>query len=197
MEEFIQRLTHDNQLFENQWQITSVQLHTLFKQCKEKHTDIVNVKVTALDALIDYVLTESTNGSQPIDVKFTFIDFVVELFVDDPLPTLTDLVRIFRRILDANNIFNKWHLACIEAFHNKFRLGERLLSTQSIDLIELIFRSLQKHSFLNEQTDNQTQERWQQFLSRRMFSLFPDKANALNHEKLMLFIRTAYQELFK
>ncbi|CAF0891470.1 unnamed protein product [Rotaria sordida] len=197
MDEFIRQLTHDNQLFKDQWPNIYDQVRKMFNEYEEKHSDIINFKVKVLDVLVDYALAESTNDSEPIDVKIVFIEHTVKLLVDDPLPSLTDLVRILRRILDTNNIFHKWHLACIKTFYYKFKLGERLSSTKSIDLIESIFQSFQKHSFLNGETDKQTQEKWKEFLSRQMFSSLSMDTNVLSREETMLTMRPAYQQFFK
>ncbi|CAF3075045.1 unnamed protein product [Rotaria sp. Silwood2] len=197
MDEFIRQVTHDNELFEKQWPNIYDRLRKMFNEYEEKHTDISNFKIKVLDALVDYALAELTNDSEPLYVKVVFIEHTVKLLVNDPLPSLTDLVRILRRILDTNNIFHKWHLACIKTFYYEFQFGKRLSSTKSIELIELIFQSFQKHSFLNEQVDKQTQEQWQNFLSRQMFSSLSMDNNVLNREETMLAMRSAYQQLFR
>ncbi|CAF1200313.1 unnamed protein product [Rotaria sp. Silwood1] len=197
MDEFIRQLTHDEQQFDNQWSNIYDRLHKMFNEYQEKHTDISNFKVKVLDALVDYVLAESTYDCESFSVKVIFIENTVKLLVGDPLPSLTDLVRLLRRVLDTNNIFHKWHLHCIKTFHYQFRLCERLSSTKSIDLIESIFQGLQKHSFSNDQTDKKTQEKWKEFLSNIMFSSLSMDKNVLNHEETMLAMRPAYQQLFR
>ncbi|CAM4838547.1 unnamed protein product [Rotaria magnacalcarata] len=197
MDKFIRELTHDDELFEKQWPNTFDQLRKLYNEYEEKNIDMSSVKVEILDALIDYVFAESSNHSEPIYVKFAFIDNVVKTLTDDPLPPLDEMVRILRRILDTNNLFNKWYLACIEVLHYKLRIFERLSSTKSSDLIKSIFQSLEKHSFSNEQTDSATQEKWREFLSREMFSALLMDTNELNLEETMLVMRPVYQQLFR
>ncbi|CAF5118482.1 unnamed protein product, partial [Rotaria magnacalcarata] len=197
MDKFIRELTHDDELFEKQWPNTFDQLRKLYNEYEEKNIDMSSVKVEILDALIDYVFAESSNHSEPIYVKFAFIDNVVKTLTDDPLPPLDEMVRILRRILDTNKLFNKWYLACIEVLHYKLRIFERLSSTKSSDLIKSIFQSLEKHSFSNEQTDSATQEKWREFLSREMFSALLMDTNELNLEETMLVMRPVYQQLFR
>ncbi|CAF3324886.1 unnamed protein product [Rotaria socialis] len=197
MDKFIRELTHDDELFEKQWPATFDQLRKLYNEYDEKNIDMSNVKVKILDALIDYAFAESSNHREPISVKFTFIDNVAKTLTDDPLPPLDEMVRILRRILDTNNLFNKWYLACIAVLHYKLKIFERLSSTKSSDLIESIFQSLEKQSFSNEQTDSATQEKWRNFLSREMFSALLTDTNELNIEETMLVMRPAYQQLFR
>ncbi|CAF3609971.1 unnamed protein product, partial [Rotaria sp. Silwood2] len=127
-------------------------------------------------------------------IKSIILD--VYQFLDDPLPSLTDIARCFRRILDMNNIFNEWYLSCIEAFHYECQLFERLSSTKSIDSIESILQSLQKHPFVNDETNKDMEEKWQEYLSRRLFSPLTMDTNVLNGEETMFTMRSTFQQFF-
>lgn len=197
MDKFFQQLTHNNNLFEKQWPQVSDRLRQLFDDSKRNEIDILVFKVNALNALVDYVLTEPVASDQPIRHKFTLVDEVTRGCDGDPPPSLPDLIHTFQRLLDATDIFDTWHLACIEAFYSKFRLGERLLAEPSIDLIESIFKGLQKHSFSNDQSNPEARKKWQEFLSNQMFSTYTTNSNRLNVEQTMLFMRSAFQQLYR
>ena len=184
-------------MFEKQWSQASDRLHQLSKDCSATNTDIPVFKVKTLNALVDYVLAEPAASPQPVHHKFVLIDEVAKTCASDPLPSVIDLVHIFRRALDTANIFDMWHLAFIEAFYCQFRLGERLSSGPSVDLIELIFKSLQNHSFSNENSNTEIQNKWQNFLSKRMFSTCTTDSNALNAEQTVLAMRSTFQQLYR
>ena len=197
MDKFIEQLSHNNTLFEKQWPQTSDRLHQLFDDSNKNQIDISVVKVNALNALVDYVLAEPVASDQPTRLKFALVDEVTKRCANDPLPPFSDLVRIFQRLLDGNDIFNMWYLACIEAFYCKFRLGERLSSEPSIDLIESIFKSLQNHSFSNDKSNPEVRKKWQEFLSNRLFSTYATDSNRLNVEPTMLAMRSTFQQLYR
>jgi hypothetical protein len=161
------------------------------------NNDIQDCKVKTLDAVVDYVLAEPITSIKPSYAKQALVEKIVKACADDPLPSLAEIVRIVRRVFDLPDIFNEWHLVCIEAFHYKFQLYERLSSTKSVDLIESFFQNLQKHSFLNGQVDKDIQEKWEQYLSRRLFSPLTMDTNKLNYEELVFVMRPAFQQIFR
>ncbi|CAF1495255.1 unnamed protein product [Rotaria sp. Silwood1] len=134
---------------------------------------------------------------KPTSAKFIFVEAVIEHCAREPLPSLSEIVRIVRRILDCEMIFNQWYLSSIEAFHLKFKLCQLLTSTLSYDLIESFLQSLKKHTFLNDQSDKITEENWQHYFSRRIFSPLSCDSNKLNDEKTMLAIRPIFQQIFR
>ena len=197
MDKFIQELTHDNDLFEKQWPKTFDQLRQLLDDCNKNKIDIPDFKVKALNALVDYVLAEAAASHQPVKFKLALVDVVTRICAEDPLPPFSDLVHIFLRVLDEADIFDMWHINCIEAFYCKFSLGKRLSSGPSVDLIESIFKSLEKHSFLNEKSNPEVQKKWQAFVSKQMFSTYTTDSNRLNIEQTMLVMRPDFQQLYR
>ena len=123
MDKFIRQLTHDNELFRKQWE-----WHQIIGLLDKFSHDLPAGEETAfkfkvLDALADYGLAES----QPtVDVKIYFLEYVIKKLVDNPSPPLAELVRIFRRVLDATNVFDNWRLVFLRKFYHEFKLGERL-----------------------------------------------------------------------
>ncbi|CAF4268347.1 unnamed protein product [Rotaria sp. Silwood2] len=150
-----------------------------------------------LDAIVDYILAEPIASEMSVYAKIALIKLILKFIIDDPLPSLTDIARCFRRILDMNNIFNEWYLSCIEAFHYECQLFERLSSTKSIDSIESILQSLQKHPFVNDETNKDMEEKWQEYLSRRLFSPLTMDTNVLNGEETMFTMRSTFQQFFR
>ena len=201
MDKFFHELTHNNDLFEKQWPQLSDRLRQLFDDSSSNgnrnQIDIIAFKVNVLNALVAYVLAEPVASDQPVRRKFTLVDEIAKRCASDPLPSFPDLVHIFQRLLDAADIFDMWHLACIEAFYCEFRLGECLSSGPSIDLIESIFKSLQKHSFSNDKSNPEVRKKWQEFLSNRMFSTYTTDSNRLNVEPTMFVMQSAFQQLYR
>ncbi|CAF1253486.1 unnamed protein product [Rotaria sordida] len=196
-DEFIRQLTHDSKQFETEWANIFSRLGQLFIQCETENVDIEIFKIKALDAVVDYILAEPNPTIKPIFTKFAFVEAVIKHCASDPLPSLSEIVRIVRRILDCEIIFNQWYLSSIEAFHFKFQLCLRLTSTQSYNLIESLLQSLKKHTFLNDQSDKTTEENWKQYLSRRIFSPLSCDSNKLNDETTMLAMRQIFQQIFR
>ncbi|CAF4634898.1 unnamed protein product [Rotaria sp. Silwood1] len=197
MDKFIRQLTHDNRAFQDQWPNTFDKIHELIDNCEQKNTNILVFKIKALDAIVDYILAEPITSEEPVYVKIALIKLILKFIINDPLPSLTDIARHFQRILDVNNIFNEWYLSCIEAFHYECQLFQGLSSTKSIDSIGSIFQSLQKHPFLNDQTNKDMEEKWQEYLSRRLFSPLTMDTNVLNREETMVAMRSTFQQFFR
>jgi hypothetical protein len=150
-----------------------------------------------LDALVDYVLAESITPVKPISTKYIFVDLVAELCAREPAPSLPALVRILRRVLDKSDIFDDWHLTLVKAIHHQFNLCQQLALKPSVDLIESIFKSLQKHSFPHGKTNKETEDKWEEFLSQGMFSSSMSVTNKLNSEEIMFEMRSGFQKLFR
>ncbi|CAF3549097.1 unnamed protein product [Rotaria sp. Silwood2] len=194
-DKFIQQLTHNNETFEQQWCSIAERLENLFNECNQKMKDIQGHKVKALDALADYVLSDSPS-LKPFNMKFLFIERVAMLCATEPQPVLADLVLILRRILDQPNIFNEWHFSFIEEIYKKFEIGTRLSEKPSKDLIESILKSLQKQSFLIESSYTECEDRWIDFFTYFMFSSGSYATNQLATEATMLAVRPAFQQFF-
>ncbi|CAM4932112.1 unnamed protein product [Rotaria socialis] len=197
MDGYIQQLTHDNLLFENQWSKTLNQQIQFIDDLKKCNDDSLTLKLNSLNAIIDYVLNEQSTKVEPISYKYEFVEMIIKQCCGDPRPSLEFIVHNLLRILETNNIFDRWHLACIKTHYYEFRLGAWLLMEPSIDLIESIFRGLQIHSFLNDEVDQQVQVQWEEFLSEKIFSKFSDNSNRLNEEEAMFAIRSSFQQLFR
>ena len=196
-DDFIRQLTHDDQEFEEQWSITFEQLRRHFDQFDEDDPELVKMKSRALDALVDYVQAEPNPSVKPISVKFIFVQLVAKHCAQDPVPSLAEVVRVACRILDSDAIYNAWHLAALEALHSTFRLCQRLTTAKSYDLIESFLRSLQRHAFLDDHADQGTQNSWQQYLSKHLFSGLCCDSNQLNDETTMIALRPLYQQIFR
>lgn len=196
-EKFIRQLTHNSERFERQWSAIFDRLNYLFTEQEEKNVNIQEFKVKALDALIDYVLVESPTSVKSDDTKYRLIDHVASLCATDPAPSLSELVRILQRILQLPDIFNTWHLTIIETIHHKFELCTQISAEPSVDLIESILQSLQKHAFLNGKVDKETAYRWENFLAYNMFSSSMSITNKLNSEEAMISMRPTFQKFFQ
>ena len=197
-DEFLRQLTHDDDIFDKEWSITFHQIDHFFEESLKNSNDIISFKGKTIDAVVDYVLAEPITTTKPIYTKQLLVEKTLQLCAaDDPFPSLGEIVRSLKRILDLPDIFNEWHLICIRAFHYKFQLCERLSSTKSTELVAAIFQSLKKHSFLNDQVSKDVEDKWQELLSRIIFSPLSMDSNKLNHEDLMLAMRPAFQEFFR
>lgn len=197
MENFIRKLPHDNDAFEKQWPNTFDELQKLINECRQKSTNISVVKVKILNSLIDYIIAEPITSSEPINAKIIFVEKILNFIADNPQPSLTDIGHGFLRILNLNNIFNQWHLVCLEKFRSEFQLFEQLSSTKTYSLIKSILESLQKHSFLKRQADKQTEKKWQEYLSTRLFASSHLNHNSLNNEETMIAMRSSFQQFFR
>ncbi|CAF2790446.1 unnamed protein product [Rotaria sp. Silwood2] len=192
MDEFIRQLTHDNKQFENQWPDIYDKLKKLLDA--NPKTDLVIVKVKSLDALVDYILADTEEN---IHTKIGFLEITITQCTDDPKPSLNELVRIFCRVLDISNTNNLFNLTFLEKFYYKARLGEELSKNLSVDLIDTIFNCLQKHEFLDKNLNTETQQTWEHFLSRGVFSPLSCDINKLNYEDTMPNMRSSFQHLYR
>ena len=197
-EEFLRELTHDDQIFEDQWSKTCDNLHKLSQHFEEENVDVPKAKVKVLDALIDFILAEPIDGEKPIQTKFIFVELIVKDCSRDEIPSVDELVRLVRRIIDQKTIFNRWFLHLIEQFHFKFRLCEKLRTSQKFDLIQLYLESYLKHDFVDEEAkDNDVVEHWKQYFYQRIFSPLSCDSNKLNDEETVAAIRPTFQRIFR
>lgn len=196
--EFIRQLSHDDEIFEKEWSNTFDRIGRLLEDGLENSDDIINFKGKIIDATVDYAVAEPITSTKPVYTKQLLVEKVLHFCAaDDPYPSLDDIVRHLKRILDLPDIFHEWYVICIRAFHYEFRLCERLSSTKSTELITGIFQSLEKHLFLNDQVSKDVEDKWRELLSRVMFSPLTMDRNKLNHEDLMLDMRPAFQAIFR
>jgi len=192
MDEYIRQLTHDNQQLGKEWPVISEKLQKLSINIPE--VDQPNLKVKSLDALVDYVLADH---EEVVQIKSTFLEVTMKKLAHDPLPSLDELVRIFCRILEISNTNNLFNLTFLQTFYSQFRLGERLSSLPSVDLIDTILIYLQKHEFLDKNFDDKIREKWSSFLSRAIFSSITSDKNKLNSEQTMIKMKTNFQKLYR
>jgi hypothetical protein len=188
MDEFIRQLTHDKEQLNNQWPEIFKTINTLSSGISE------NDKVKALDALVDYVLTEAGEVAQ---IKTSFIEKIIKELMDAPLPSLAELVRIFCRVLEISNTNNSINLIFLKTFYYQFRLAKVLSVDPSVDLIDSIFICLQKHEFSDKTLDKNMKEDWKHFLSRGMFSPLSMDTNKFNNEQTMPKMTRSFQQLFR
>ncbi|CAF3498130.1 unnamed protein product [Rotaria socialis] len=197
-DKFIRQLTHNTETFERNWSSTFDRLNDFFIDCENENVDVQDYRIKALDALVDYILADSpTEKKETHDAKSIFVRRVVLLCEPDPQPSLVDLVRILRRILDSPNVFNGWYLTFIESIYHQFNLGTYLSEKPSTDLIASILKSFEKQSFLKETSDTECESRWRDFLVTYMFSSLGSISNKLTGEETMLAMRPAFQQLFQ
>ena len=197
VEEFLRQVTHNKEQFETEWSHISERLSDLFDAWDENAVDISMLKVKGMNAIVDYVLAESSVSVTPINEKVNFVEFVIEQCAKDPLPSPKEIVGIVQRILDSGSIFNLWYLNAVEAFHSKCQFCQHLISTKSYDLIESFLQSFLKHEFLDDQADEETKGRWEHYLSRELFSPFSSGSDYLNGETIMNARRTIFQKIFR
>ena len=196
-EDFIRQLTHDNAQFEEQWSAICSTMHRLPNYFEENQADAETSKVKVLDALVDFILAEPIAQQKPSSTKSIFVELLMKACADDPQPPLAELVRLVRRIIDQENIFNQWYWNSIEQFHFKFRFCEALRSAQSFDLIQLYLESYLKHSFFDDQASREVIAHWKQYFSRHLFSPLSCDSNKLNDEETMQALRTTLQQVFR
>jgi hypothetical protein len=72
MNDIISQLTHDNDLFEEQWSDTFNHL---------ENTSISDDSKLVLHALVDYILAEPIDPL-PCDVKYLFVTMIIEQMID-------------------------------------------------------------------------------------------------------------------
>ena len=60
-DEYIRKLTHDDEQFDRQWSTIFSRINNLFIECEEKNIDIPSYKVKILNALVNYVVVEAKN----------------------------------------------------------------------------------------------------------------------------------------
>ena len=196
-DQFIRKLTHDDEQFDREWSTILSRINDLFIECEEKNVDIPGYKIKALNALVDYVIAEAKNSVKPVSTKFILVDRVTDLCELDPQPSLVDVVRIFLRVLDLPNIFTEWHLALIKAIHFEFKLCEQLNVKPSVDLIESILKGLQNHSFLAGKSDEESESKWKDFLANHLFGWSMSLTNKLTTEETVSAMRPTFQQLFR
>jgi hypothetical protein len=192
MDEYLRQLTHDNQQLNNQWPDISDRLRKFSINTPDVDQPIFKVK--SLDALVDYVLADTEEVEQ---IKRSFIDITIKNLTQGPIPSLDELVRIFCRVLEITNTNNLLNYLFLQSLYSQFRLGERLSSGPSVDLIERIFQCLKKQDFYDRNFQDKMQENWKQFFSRNMFSAITSDANKLNYEQTMTRMQGQFQQLYR
>ena len=188
MDEFIRQVSHDNDQLNNQWPDIFKTINTLSSDISE------NDKVKALDALVDYVLTDAGKVAQ---IKTTFVERIITQLINTPVPSLSELVRIFCRVLEIPNTNNPLNLIFLKKFYYQFQLAKLLSADPSVDLIDSIFNCLQKHEFSDKTLDKSMKEDWKNFLSRGMFSPLSMDTNKFNNEQTMSKMTRSFQQLFR
>ena len=192
MEEYLRQLTHDNELFETSWPKVFGELHKLCIDIPDDEQ--LSFKVNTLNALVDYILVDN----EPlITVKVTFFEKVFKEVLDEPLVPLEELVGIFCRVLEVDDVNDEYNVVFLRRFFAQFALGKRLSELPSVNLIESILISLQKHPFLNGHFKDQMHEKWKEFLSRGLFSPITSDRNKLNSDQTITHMRSQFQHFYK
>ncbi len=187
MDEFIRQLTHDNKLFQNQW-------NDINKRFQETSTSVGGKSI--LNALADYVIDEP-HELLPCPIKFVCVQNIIKRIVKENLSIpIDEIVRVFTRVLDEY-VTGCWHLNFIETIYTEFNLGKCLCSDPiEIHLIEQIFKSLEKKTFINEIKDHDN--RWKCFLINNLFYQNSTISfTTLNNIETMKIMRKSYQELYR
>jgi hypothetical protein len=158
MNDIISQLTHDNDLFEEQWSDTFNHL---------ENTSISDDSKLVLHALVDYILAEPIDPL-PCDVKYLFVTMIIEQMIDREISA--DLINEFIRVLNSSRT-DQWNLHFLETIYQKFQIGKQLSShPMKIYFIEKILQTLQTKTFKDDD------EKWKDFL----FSDSTDDQNRLN-----------------
>jgi hypothetical protein len=168
MDEFIQNLAHDNDLFEEQWPNTFTHI---------AESVVPNDSKLVSNALADYVLIEPMDPLA-CEVKYVFTRNEVSIDVND-------LVNTCIRILDSSRT-DRWNLHFLETIYRNFEIGEQLFSTQY--LVEQILQSLQKK--ILEFNSEENHDKWQTFLTASIFSNSSNDKNILNKQDIITNMQT-------
>ena len=190
MEEYLRQLTHDNEPFEQSWPTIFDRLHRLSNDISDD--DVMSFKANTLNALVDYVLTDH---EPVITLKVTFLETVMSKVSTDPRPPLDELVRIFCRVLEVEDVNDQYHVIFLGKFYYQFSLGERLSALPSVNLIESILTCLQKHRFRNEDFKDSMQDKWKELLSRGLFSPISTR-NKFNNDETVTHMRNQFQQFY-
>jgi hypothetical protein len=186
MNEIILQLTHDNNLFEEQWSDTFTRI---------EEASIPNDSKVVLNALADYVLSEPMDPA-PADVKYLLISMVIKQLVkNEACIEINELVNIFTRVLDASRT-DQWYLHFLQTIYRDFNIGEQLRSLPlKANLIEQILRSLQNKIFIFNSKEHG--EKWQTFLTKYVFSNSADNNNILNKQNIITNMQIVFQQFYK
>jgi hypothetical protein len=187
MDEFIRQLTHDNKLFQNQW-------NDINKRFQETSTSVGGKSI--LNALADYVIDEP-HELLPCPIKFVCVQNIIKRIVKENLSiSIDEVVQVFTRVLDGY-VTGCWHLNFIETIYNEFNLAKSLCSIPpQMSLIEQIFTSLQKKSFVNQIKDDD--KKWEYFLVNNVFhNNSSSNLIRLNNKEVIKVMRRPYQQLYR
>ena len=190
MEEYLRQLTHDNELFEKSWP-------SIFDRVNQLSTGIADVdqmafKVNTLNALVDYVLADH---EPVIPFKITLLEMTMKKALDEPLPSLDELVRVFCRVLEVDDVNDEYNVLFLRKFYYQFSLGECLSALPSVNLIESIMACVQKHAFRKEDFKDAMQEKWKELLSRDLFSPITTR-NKFNNDETISKMRNQFQHFY-
>ncbi|CAF0846606.1 unnamed protein product [Adineta ricciae] len=183
MDAIIQKLTHDNDLFHDQWQDTFKLIHG---------TPMTVNSELILNALADYVLKDSS----PSIPKYTLVTMVVRRMIDENvLIEIEDLVKILVNVINRSKT-DEWSLHLLQTIYVNFQIGEQL-NTDPLrkDLIEQILTSLQEKTFVFTSDDDK--QRWENFLSHILFSQSIDDHNILNKQQILTNMKTTFQQFYQ
>ena len=197
VDKIIRQLPHDNRKFSEQWSTILTRLCDSFIESEQRDDDILRVKCRALDALVDYVVADTKTSSEPDSTKVFLVDRVSAFCASGPQPSLAEVVRIFRRILDQPDLFHRYYAETLKTYYHELNLGGSLSEKPSIDLIDSILKSLEKHPFPNGKANKQTVEAWEEFLANRLLSSSTSVTNRITSEETMEKMRPAFQRFFR
>jgi hypothetical protein len=181
MEDVIRQLTHDNQKFDSQWEKIETQLT---EECNKNNIPSI------IDALAEYVVQEPQT-SYPSEYKFKFLKRVLDS-LDFESKKANDnsffdhVFQVFIRVFDQGRI-DLWYLAFLKELYQHLELGKYL--SQKPSLVEQLFASLQKHSFILSPEDEFILNAWERFWLNDIFD------DSLLNEEILLTMKDQFQQL--
>ena len=183
MDEFLRQLTHENDLFEQQWPDT-------FSTIED--SSIPNDPRRVLTALVDYVREDQSTS----DLKDLLISKVVHRLISDVESiAIDDLVHVFTRCLE-NKRNDPLSLHFLTEIYREFELGNRLSTLPwKTNFIGQVLQSLQQQTFVF--ASEAIEEKWQELFTQYVFSCSITDDNILNNETMIKATPADFQAFFR
>lgn len=183
MDEFLRQLTHENDLFEQQWPDT-------FSTIDD--SSIPNETRRVLTALVDYVREDQSAS----DLKDLLITKVIHRLINDVESiAIDDLVYVFTRCLESKRN-DPLTLHFLTEIYREFELGNRLSTLPwKTNFIGQVLRSLQQQKFAF--ASEEIEEKWQELFTRHVFSSSITDDNVLNNETMIKAAPADFQAFFR
>lgn len=183
MDEFLRQLTHENDLFAQQWPDT-------FSTIDD--SSIPNETRRVLTALVDYVREDQSAS----DLKDLLITKVIHRLINDVESiAIDDLVYVFTRCLESKRN-DPLTLHFLTEIYREFELGNRLSTLPwKTNFIGQVLRSLQQQKFAF--ASEEIEEKWQELFTRHVFSSSITDDNVLNNETMIKATPADFQAFFR